>query len=561
MLKVALISIRIIISFVPAVIAYRYVLVYNLHMFQLNGYKNGEHFAWVRRFIRRQWVLVAAVCIGILDLLLPCAVCDWITLLWFLLVIAVYQALGRMAARKPLVYTARVKRLIATVIVLDVVLACVLALAWEKSEGVMAAGSAGGRVFGRAFFLRFFYGGYGTITRLDGMLMIIIGLKIVSCIIGNLAVSPIEKGVNAHFINDAKRRLRDAGDMTIIGVTGSYGKTSVKHYLGELLAVKYNVLITPESYNTPMGVVRTVREHMKPGTEVFVCEMGARHVGDIKELCDLVHPDHGIITSIGPQHLETFFTMENVVSTKYELADALPKGGMLFLNWDNDLVRDNAGKYEGIRNVIPYYGAGYRADNVRLTPQGTAFEVVTPDGEREAYVTSLIGAHNIVNVTGAIAVAHSMGIALKDLKIPVRRLHGVPHRLELKRNGRLNVIDDAYNSNPAGSKAALDTLAMFDGLKVMITPGMVELGDKEEEYNREFGRHAAEVVDHLLLVGHGRTDAIRAGAEGASDGRQDGARCMIRTFDHFEEAFAFASQIPHDGEKYVLLENDLPDNY
>lgn len=564
MIRVVLISIRIMISFILAVIAYRYALVYNLHMFQLNGYKNGEHFVWIRKFIRRQWVLIAGVVIGIAAVIFPDALTDWLTLLWFLFIIAVYQALCGMSQKKPLVYTARVKRLTATVIVLDVILLCAGILAWDKAEGLFIAGAAGSRVFARVLGFKLFYGGYGTLARLDGILMITVGLKILSCIIANIVNKPIERAVSDHFINDAKRILREAKDMTIIGVTGSYGKTSVKYYLGELLSAKYNVLITPESYNTPMGVVRTVRERMKPGTEIFVCEMGARHVGDIKELCDLVHPQHGIITSIGPQHLETFFSMENIVSTKYELADALPKDGMLFLNWDNEYVRGNAGKYG---NVTGYSGTEqeqvpdraaqplYSAHNIILTPQGTTFEVSAPDGERETYTTSLIGAHNIVNITGAIAVAHSMGIALKDLRIPVRRLKSVPHRLELKRNDKVNIIDDAYNSNPVGSKAALDTLALFEGLKIMITPGMVELGDREEEYNYEFGRHAAEVCDHLLLVGHGRTDAIRKGAEVC------GSQCLIRTFDHFEDAFAYASQIPCDTEKYILLENDLPDNY
>ena len=592
MIRVVLISIRIIISLILAVIAYRYALFYNLHMFQLNGYKNGEHFVWIRKFIRRQWVLIAGVVIGIATVIFPGAVTDWVTLLWFLLIIAVYQALCGMSQKKPLVYTARVKRLTATVIVLDVILLCAGILAWDKAEGLFIAGAAGSRVFARVLGFKLFYGGYGTLARLDGILMITVGLKILSCIIANIVNKPIERAVSDHFINDAKRILREAKDMTIIGVTGSYGKTSVKYYLGELLSAKYNVLITPESYNTPMGVVRTLRERMKPGTEIFVCEMGARHVGDIKELCDLVHPHHGIITSIGPQHLETFFNMENIVSTKYELADALPKDGMLFLNWDNEYVRGNAGKYS---NVIGYSGTEreqvhdpdaadkqqdnvvssgishsteahmpgetktqprYSAHNIILTPQGTTFEVSAPDGESETYTTSLIGAHNIVNITGAIAVAHSMGIALKDLRIPVRRLRSVPHRLELKRNSKINIIDDAYNSNPVGSKAALDTLALFDGMKIMITPGMVELGDKEEEYNYEFGRHAAEVCDHLLLVGHGRTDAIRRGAEDCID-----RISQIRTFDHFEDAFAYASQIPCDTEKYILLENDLPDNY
>lgn len=167
-------------------------------------------------------------------------------------------------------------------------------------------------------------------------------------IVANVINHPMEAGINQHYINDAVKAEKRPG-LTVISVTGSYSKTSVKFYLQTLLQEKYNVLVTPESFNTPMGVVRTIRGSLKPTTEIFVCEMGARHVGDIKEICDMVHPNHGVITSIGPQHLETFFNMENIQKTKFELADALPEGGMLFLNGDNDYIQQQAASPRMIR--------------------------------------------------------------------------------------------------------------------------------------------------------------------------------------------------------------------
>ena len=157
------------------------------------------------------------------------------------------------------------------------------------------------------------------------------------CIIllSNLINKPLELSINQYYTNDAKKMLRACPNLKIIGITGSYGKTSVKYYLTTLLRSKYNVLMTPESYNTPMGVVKTIRGSLKATDEIFVCEMGAKWVGDIKELCDIVHPHHGIITSIGPQHLESFKTLDAIKGTKFELADALPEGGMLFLNGDD----------------------------------------------------------------------------------------------------------------------------------------------------------------------------------------------------------------------------------
>ena len=374
----------------------------------------------------------------------------------------------------------------------------------------------------------------------------------------NFLNSPMEKAVNQHFVNDALSRLRQMPDMKIIGITGSYGKTSVKFYLKTLLEARYSVLMTPESFNTPMGVVRTIREHLRPDHEIFLCEMGARHVGDIKEICDMVHPDWGVITSIGPQHLETFFTMENIVHTKFELADALPDHGTLFLNGDCSYITDYCDRYPNrvLYSAEEQRQGGYYAKDIRVSELGTDFTVVSPEGEEARYQTRLIGGHNVINLVGAIAVAHRMGIPLEELKVPVRRLQPVPHRLQMRQQGNVTIIDDAYNSNPVGSKAAVETLAMFEGVRILVTPGMVELGDSEEEYNYKFGTYAAGCCDYVALVGERHTRPIREGllAEGFDETR-------IFTGEKLEDALQFAYGIREQGHKYILLENDLPDNY
>ena len=136
------------------------------------------------------------------------------------------------------------------------------------------------------------------------------------------------------YINDAKQMLAQMPDLKIIGITGSYGKTSTKHYLNRILSEQFDVLMTPGSFNTPMGVVRTVREMMKPYYYVFIVEMGAKQLGDIKEICDIVHPEIGIVTAVGEQHLESFKSIENVQRTKFELVEALPENGFAVLNDD-----------------------------------------------------------------------------------------------------------------------------------------------------------------------------------------------------------------------------------
>jgi UDP-N-acetylmuramoyl-tripeptide--D-alanyl-D-alanine ligase len=518
--------IRTLITAVLSIPAYFLTMRYNMHMFQLNGYKNGEHIHWLKKNLRQQWLLVFGMVLGMVRLAVPHIAMDITEYLTLLLILVVYRAMKRMNTKKKLVYTARVKRMVVTNVLITIA----------------------------ALLLTFLFAG---IAPLGGLFLLLVSIQFFMNIVTNVINHPIEAGINRHYINDAKRKLKGVPDLQIIGVTGSYGKTSVKFYLQTLLQEKYQVLVTPESFNTPMGVVRTIRESLKPTHEIFICEMGARHVGDIKEICDIVHPRHGVITSIGPQHLETFFNMENIQNTKFELADALKGGGMLFLNGDNEFIQEKAAGYS---NKTFYYsekeGEGYCAKDISVSRLGTEFTVAAPDGEQERFQMKLVGAHNVINVVGAIAVANKLGIALKDLKIPVRRIQPVPHRMQMREHGLVTIIDDAYNSNPVGSRAAVETLAMFDGIRILITPGMVELGDKEAEYNYQFGTYAAKCCDYILLVGKKHTAPV---LEGVLSRGFDKEKCLV--YDKLEEAVSYAYAVKGQGHKYILLENDLPDNY
>ncbi len=487
---------RPVITLALAIPAFWLAMRFNLHMFQLNSYMNGEQRAWLRKNSHLQWILRFSFILGILRIGVAIAgdylsydylsgyrmpllngisigldILIWLTLA---IIILVYRIMREMNQKKKLVFTPRVKRMAATIAIIAAIF-CFLA----------------------AFTL-----GAGALI---GMLAAATGMQLWLNMLANTINHPIEVGVNNHYINDAKRILAGMPNLTIIGVTGSYGKTSVKFFLQTLLQQKFNVLVTPESYNTPMGVVKTIRSKMKSSHEIFVCEMGARYVGDIKELCDIVHPQHGIITSVGPQHLDTFGGIENIKKTKFELADALPEGGMLFLNGDNEYIQAELAyrvahkvneAHEALPSDITLYhsaqmGEGYYASEISLSSLGTSFRVTAPDGESEVFTMKLIGSYNIINVMGAIAVAHRLGISLSELKIPVRRLTPVQHRMEMKAHGNVTIIDDAFNSNPIGSKAAVETLALFEGERILVTPGMVELGEGEAEYNRKFGTYAA----------------------------------------------------------------------
>lgn len=384
--------------------------------------------------------------------------------------------------------------------------------------------------------------------------------------LANLINKPIELRINKWYIDDAKRRLREHPGLRILGVTGSFGKTSVKYYLTTLLAEKYSVLMTPESYNTPMGIVRTIREHLKPTHEIFVCEMGARHLHDIKEITDIVHPDDGIVTSIGYQHLETFHSLENIISTKYELLDAVDEKEkqtgkvegqhLKFVNGDNEIIRANM-KYSDAITYGTVEGCDYFAGDIKVSGAGTTFNVTSPSGETQEYTTRLVGKHNVENIVGAIAVANSFGVPMSKLKMAVRRLQSVPHRLELVKHGKVSILDDAYNSNPNGAKVALETLALFENeVKILVTPGMVELGEKEDELNQEFGRQAAAVCDYIILVGEKNSPSIK---KGVLEAGFDKERVFVKST--LKEATALMYEIDAGREKVILLENDLPDNY
>lgn len=521
--------------------AFLYVLRYNLHMFQLNGYKNGEHIHWLKKNVSRQYLLILIGISGILSMCLPGIVTLFLQTAAVLICMKYYLYLKKTNTKKKLVYTARVKRLILT----DSILLILLLVLTGVFLGV---------------------------SRIAGAFAILTMLQIIALVIVNWINRPVEGMINQHYINDAKKKLRSVPDLTVIGVTGSYGKTSVKYYLDTLLKEHFEVLITPESYNTPMGVVKTIRSSLKPSHQIFICEMGARHVGDIKEICDIVHPEHGIITSVGPQHLETFFNMDNIVNTKFELADALPEVGLLFLNGDNEYIRNHSGKYKNKifyttgewakarelesqieEGEVPQY---YQTGDVKLSRTGTEFTVTAPDGEKETFQMRLLGEHNVINVAGAVAVANTLGIPLKQLKVPVRRLQPVAHRMQLLERGNYTIIDDAFNSNPVGSRAAVETLKQFEGVRILITPGMVELGEKEEEYNYKFGTYAADCCDYILLVGEKHTAPIHKGVLESGFSQE---RC--RVFEKLEDALSFAYSIKAEGHKFILLENDLPDNY
>lgn len=500
------------------------------HMLQLNGYKTPEHSWWMKKNYKRYILPAILFAAQFIILATGATLPVVIGFTAFNLCFSIVNKPGK-KFKKPLVYTARVKRMMTTFWILQALLI-----------------GAGLLISGADFESPWMYIFTGTGLYLTPLLVPL----------SNIVNKPVEKAVQNWYINDAKRILGEMPSLHKVGITGSYGKTSMKFYLSELLGSQYDTLKTPESFNTPMGVTITIRRDLRPTHEYFICEMGARRVREINELCEIAHPHDGIITSVGPQHLETFGSVENVLNTKFELADSVQAvGGKIYLNGDNELIRSRAPKYKGAVLYGTTEGCDYRASEISVSDKGTEFTLTAPGGESCRFTMKLLGEHSVQNVVGAIAYAHGTGIPLEKLILPVKRIAAVPHRLQLLDKGSdMTFIDDAYNSNPSGCRAALGVLGLFDACKILVTPGMVELGAKQEELNFEFGQEAAAVCDYIALVGKNQTVPIYNGIKAAG---YDMNKVFVA--DSLGEALDSVRRYQTDKKKIVLLENDLPDNY
>lgn len=373
-------------------------------------------------------------------------------------------------------------------------------------------------------------------------------------IYGNIS-NFFEKINNRMYEKRTAKRLAENPSLIKIAITGSYGKTSVKNFLNDMLAEKFNVLTTPASYNTPMGISKTVNG-LDATYDVFIAEFGARRVGDIKKLMRIVKPTYTILTGINAQHLETFRTKENIIKEKCRILN-VGEDGICVINSD---VRENAENVlKSMRHCpqVEYAGLDgeedFKAENIRTTDVGSDFDIVL-DGQSYYVRTPLIGKHNIADIVLAATMAYKLGVEVPYILDAIEKLQPVPHRMELVHGNGIKIIDDSFNSNPDGARIALETLALFDGRRVVMTPGLVELGARENEENYKLGLNMSAVADLVLLIGVKRTDPIR---RGLLDGGYGGE---IHIYDSLASAENDFSNRLHVGDILLIL-NDLPDIY
>ncbi|MBO7285843.1 MAG: UDP-N-acetylmuramoyl-tripeptide--D-alanyl-D-alanine ligase [Alistipes sp.] len=497
---------------------------YSVQMFQQNSYRTERYNRWLRS--TGEWhshmnivSIVAAVVFTLTSHITALAIFG----LWMMII-----ALSEFSIKYkiPIAYTMRVKRLFLTRILITAVAVTLTHI-------------------------------YAVEYTLCAMMLLCVDYW---TLLANLINRPLEALITRWYYNDAKRMLRSMPHLKIIGITGSFGKTSTKHFLYRVLSEKYNVLMTPGNFNTTLGVVRTVREHLKPHHEVFIVEMGAKQRGDIKEICDLVEPEMGIITSVGEMHLETFGSIEGVARTKFELIDALPEGGFGVVNIDSEAA---AKHLKTVGRKVATYGienpeAEYRAVDVAYSSHETEFYLDKGNGDRALFATHILGRGNILNILAALSIADKLCVSLEAQRRAVRQIEQIEHRLSLRRNAGITILDDAYNSNPTGAKMALEVLKGFncEGRRWVLTPGFVEMGVRQYENNRAFGRDIAKAEpDGVYVINEVNRKAI---VEGLTEGGYPEAQ--LRCVASFSEAMSELQPKLKAGD-VMLYENDLPDSF
>lgn len=373
-----------------------------------------------------------------------------------------------------------------------------------------------------------------------------------------LILSPVEKTIHHGFVRKAKRKLADYPDLIRVGITGSFGKTSTKNFLDTILREKYSVCATPFNFNTPIGITKTVLQELSFGHQVFIAEMGARQRGDIRELCDIVEPKYGILTAVGAQHIATFINQENVKRTKAELPEYLGAEGTCVFNIDNEFVREIASEAKCHKVTVSLVdpSADVFADNIITTTSGTRFRLHMGGAEYECF-TKLFGTHSVSNLLCCVGLATRLGLTAEQIVKGIDKVEPVEHRLQLiNAPNDVAILDDTYNSSIEGSKRALEVLALFEGRrKVVVSPGLVELGTMERLENYRFGERVAKVADIVVIVNKVHLFAIKQGLLDAG----------------FDEDKIYEAPNAKDAEKIVqslllardvvLWENDLPDNY
>lgn len=497
---------------------------------QSSGYSNGKYFKWLKRkgnLAFGRFVLLAMMCALGSAVISLCFsfVGEWaavIGLSAYVLFFAVYiWADRKVALRSEAAFTPRFYRLYAVLFFVCAVVSYIFVTLLNFADSVW-----GNEIFSCVK--------YCALALLPLLLIPMLALA-------NGIAKIYELPHNNRFIKKATAKLK-ASKIKVIGITGSYGKTSTKFILNSLLSTKYRVLTTPRSHNTPIGIALAVNSADLADYDIFIAEMGARHVGDIAELCQICPPDISLITGICGQHLETFGTFQNVVKAKGEILDYTAERAVIADDCF-DLFADYACEKSRCDCV----------SDIECSCKGTEF-TLTLGGESRRVKTKLLGRHSAYNIALAAEGAFAAGMTVDEIAEGVAGIDFIEHRLQLIEANGVNILDDGYNSNVKGARAALEVLKSFGGRKIVVTPGLVELGVLEEEENYSLGKELVG-FDFVILVGDTLIQPVRRGY--FDNGGEEG---KIRLLPNLPEAQDVLKGFIRRGDTVLFL-NDLPDIY
>ena len=372
----------------------------------------------------------------------------------------------------------------------------------------------------------------------------------------HILLLPLEKLVMHHYFIKAKRKLKKRNDLIKIGITGSFGKTSTKYILNTILSEKYEVCMSPHSFNTLPGLSKVINNYLEDKHQVLIAEMGARRRGDIKELCNLINPSIGVITGIGNQHLLSFKTVENIIKIKNELIESLPKeDGFAVFNGNNEKCVEMFSACKIQKEIVgDYKQSSVKAGNISFDENGTTFTLFIGNKKFECK-TKLLGYHNVQNILMCVSVAKKLELTNTQIIKGIEKLNPVAHRLEIIKTENNIIIDDSYNASVEGVKCALEVLSKIGKRKVVITPGLVELGLEEKQANINFGKAIAKVANKVVIVNKVNFESLRQGLLNGGFKEDDiyqaetlnKAKILIKDFVKKDDV--------------ILFENDLPDNY
>lgn len=368
-------------------------------------------------------------------------------------------------------------------------------------------------------------------------------------ILAHILILPIENLIKKSFIKKAQQKLKKCKNLKVIAITGSYGKTSVKNFVYDILKTKFKVCKTPKSFNTEMGITKVILNDLKEDDEFLILEMGADRLHDINKLCKIVKPDYSIITGVTNQHLNTFKTMENIIKTKYELVENTKGNGFVIFNGENEITKEYFNKTTNVNKILVGNNKKFYAKEIASTLFGTTFKLAF-NKQEITIKTKLLGEHNVINLLLASRLALLLGFTLLEIKTAIENIEQVEHRLQLIENNGKYILDDSFNANSVGVKYSIDVLKSHNGKKIVITGGIVELGKDSYKDNYKLGVFLRD-IDYILITNKINRQPILDGLN-----RENNVYCV----ENLNEAVLKLQEFYHEGD-CVLFLNDLPDTY